>query len=95
MQGNVILTDKRYEILTLLRSHRDDAQGVAFMARHPYPLQYVRLRQAVTSEALQGSIDQADGKATLRSKLSHLKAHPHVSDSLQGPFEYSVPGFRY
>ncbi len=67
LQGNLILTDSKYEILTLLRSHRDDAQGVAFMARHPYPLQYVRLRQAVTAEALQPAIDQ-DSKATYRSE---------------------------
>lgn len=72
MQGNVILTDSKYEILTLLRSHRDDAQGVAFMARHPYPLQYVRLRQAVTAEALQQAIDQADSKATYRSESSFV-----------------------
>ena len=68
LQGNVILTDSKYEILTLLRSHRDDAQGVAFMARHPYPLQYVRLRQAVTAEALQQAIDQEGSKATYRSE---------------------------
>ena len=27
LQGNVILTDGNYEVLTLLRSHRDDARG--------------------------------------------------------------------
>ena len=75
VQGNVILTDSKYEILTLLRSHRDDAQGVAFMARHPYPLQYVRLRQAVTADSLQQAIDQEDSKATYRSELpTHLAA---------------------
>lgn len=75
VQGNLILTDSKYEILTLLRSHRDDAQGVAFMARHPYPVQYVRLRQAVTADSLQQAIDQEDSKATYRSKeplLTHF-----------------------
>lgn len=37
-QGNVILTDHKYEVLTLLRSHRDDAAGLIIMARHPYPM---------------------------------------------------------
>ena len=69
----MILTDSKYEILTLLRSHRDDAKGVAFMARHPYPLQYVRLRQPVTAESLQAAIKDADAKATLRSM------HPRCS----------------
>ena len=40
------------------------------MARHPYPLQYVRLRQAVTDDALQQAIDQEDSKATYRSESS-------------------------
>lgn len=63
----MILTNSKYEILTLLRSHRDDAKGVAFMARHPYPLQYVRLRQPVTAESLQLAIKEAGDNATLRS----------------------------
>ena len=63
----MILTDNKYEILTLLRSHRDDAKGVAFMALHPYPLQYVRLRPPVSAESLQAAIKDADAKASLRS----------------------------
>ena len=44
--GNVILADsKSYEVLTLLRSHRDDSKGVATMARHIYPIHTVRLRK--------------------------------------------------
>ena len=44
-QGNIVLTNAHYEVLTLLRSHRDDDKGFAVMARHPYPMQHVRLHQ--------------------------------------------------
>jgi len=55
-QGNVILADSKYEVLTLLRSHRDDAKGMAIMSRHIYPIHSVRLRQPVASEALKAAV---------------------------------------
>ena len=54
--GNVILTDDKYQVLTLLRSHRDDAKGVAIMARHPYPIHTVRLRVPVSMSALEEAL---------------------------------------
>ena len=36
--GNIILTDQSYTVLTLLRSHRDDAGGLVIQPRAPYPL---------------------------------------------------------
>ncbi len=45
----MVLTDAKYEVLTLLRSHRDDDKGFAVMARHPYPMAHVRLRSRVTA----------------------------------------------
>ena len=53
MQGNVILTDHNYQILTLLRSHRDDDKGRSTMARHPYPMHAIRLRQPLALTTLQ------------------------------------------
>jgi hypothetical protein len=41
-QGNIILTDHTFNVLTLLRSHRDDAAGLAVMSRHVYPLEASR-----------------------------------------------------
>ena len=42
-RGNVVLTDGDYKVLTLLRSHRDDAAGIeATMANRPYPLNQAR-----------------------------------------------------
>ena len=69
LQGNVILTDSKYEVLTLLRSHRDDAKGVAIMARHPYPLQTVRLKIPVTAELVREALSAAEGASTLRSEV--------------------------
>lgn len=67
LQGNLILTDSQYRILTLLRSYRDDAKGVAIMAKHPYPLQTVRLPQPVTPPALEAAVAaEADAKPTLK-----------------------------
>ncbi|KAF5838506.1 fibronectin-binding protein A N-terminus-domain-containing protein, partial [Dunaliella salina] len=55
-QGNIVLTNAHYEVLTLLRSHRDDDKGFAVMARHLYPMQHVRLHQAVTLPELTAAL---------------------------------------
>ena len=65
-QGNLILADANYEILTLLRSHRDDDKGLAFMARHAYPIHSIRLRAPVTRQQLGAALAAADEKQTLR-----------------------------
>ena len=67
IQGNVILTDANYEIMTLLRSHRDDAKGLQIMARHPYPLHSIRLRTPVTANTLTAALAAADAPNKLRS----------------------------
>lgn len=41
-QGNIILTDSEYTVMTLLRSHRDDNKGLAIMSRHRYPVEACR-----------------------------------------------------
>lgn len=74
LQGNVILTDSNYEVLTLLRSHRDDAKGFAIMARHPYPIHTIRLRQAITAEQLDAAVVTEDDKQTLKGTLQHVIA---------------------
>ena len=61
-----MLTDANYQILTLLRSHRDDAKGLATMAAHAYPIHAVRLRMPVMPDALAAVLAAADEKATLR-----------------------------
>ena len=71
LQGNVILTDANYEILTLLRSHRDDDKGLAFMARHAYPIHSIRLRSPLQRPQLDAALAAADDKQTLRGE-GHL-----------------------
>ena len=71
-QGNVILTDKSYEVLTLLRSHRDDAKGMATMARHTYPIHTVRLRQPLPAELLETALSAAGEDATLKTIVSDV-----------------------
>lgn len=61
-----MLCDHKYEVLTLLRSHRDDARGFAVMARHPYPMDAVRLRQAARREDLDSAYSSAEAGATLK-----------------------------
>ena len=56
--GNIILTDDKYQVLTLLRSHRDDAKGVAIMARHLYPIHTVRLRVPISPENLDEELNK-------------------------------------
>ena len=51
-QGNVVLCDREMNVLTLLRSHRDDARGFAVMPNHAYPLEHFRPRTAASAQAL-------------------------------------------
>jgi hypothetical protein len=69
----VILTDGRYEVLTLLRSHRDDARGIATMPRHPYPLHSIRLAAPVTAQRWAQAAAAADESATLRGAPAGLE----------------------
>ncbi len=69
LQGNVILTDANYEILTLLRSHRDDNKGISFMARHAYPIHSIRLYTPLEMGQLQSALESADDKQNLRGDI--------------------------
>lgn len=76
----MILTDANYQILTLLRSHRDDAKGLATMAAHAYPIHSIRLRAELAPEQLAAALSAVDEKATLRGMTAHflklLLLHP-------------------
>ncbi len=69
VQGNVVLTDSKYEVLTLLRSHRDDDKGMALMPRHPYPIHTIRLRTPLDADQLSAALAAAEGKATIKGIL--------------------------
>ncbi|XP_002519281.2 ribosome quality control complex subunit NEMF [Ricinus communis] len=55
-QGNILLTDSDFTVLTLLRSHRDDDKGFAIMSRHRYPTEICRVFERITAEKLQESL---------------------------------------
>jgi predicted ribosome quality control (RQC) complex YloA/Tae2 family protein len=69
-QGNIMLTDHHYQVLTLLRSHRDDAKGIAMMSRHTYPIHSIRLRKPVTRHELDSSVDSGK-QETLKIAVSN------------------------
>ncbi|KAF9677179.1 hypothetical protein SADUNF_Sadunf08G0081000 [Salix dunnii] len=55
-QGNILLADSEFMVLTLLRSHRDDDKGVAIMSRHRYPTEICRIFERTTAEKLQEAL---------------------------------------
>ena len=65
----MILTDANYEILTLLRSHRDDNKGISFMARHAYPIHSIRLYTPLEMSQLESALESADEKQNLRGEV--------------------------
>jgi hypothetical protein len=81
-QGNVILTDADYTVLTLLRSHRDDAGGLSIMARHPYPMHAVRLRLPLARDALQAALDAAVAAATTAAAGIGSSSSSHAQGQL-------------
>lgn len=52
-QGNLILTDANYTVLTLLRTHRDDERGMTMMPHHCYPVNMCRSFERTSFEKLQ------------------------------------------
>ncbi|KAL5849225.1 hypothetical protein ACOSQ4_007238 [Xanthoceras sorbifolium] len=55
-QGNILLTDSEFTVLTLLRSHRDDDKGVAIMSRHRYPTEICRVFERTTVSKLHAAL---------------------------------------
>lgn len=55
-QGNILLTDSEFMVMTLLRSHRDDDKGYAIMARHHYPVEICRVFERTDSAKLQATL---------------------------------------
>ncbi|KAJ9154642.1 hypothetical protein P3X46_027960 [Hevea brasiliensis] len=52
-QGNILMTDSDFTILTLLHSHRDDDKGFVIMPRHQYPTEICRAFEQTTAAKLQ------------------------------------------
>ncbi|KAL5700752.1 hypothetical protein ACHQM5_026160 [Ranunculus cassubicifolius] len=74
-QGNILLTDSEFTVLTLLRSHRDDDKGLAIMSRHRYPIEACRVFERTTGAKLQ--------EALISLKKSDDKESVEVDNSLK------------
>ena len=55
-QGNILLTDSEFMVMTLLGSHRDDDKGVAIISRHWYPVEICRVFECTTTTKLQAAL---------------------------------------
>ncbi|XP_020701212.1 nuclear export mediator factor NEMF isoform X2 [Dendrobium catenatum] len=55
-QGNILLTDSEFTVMTLLRSHRDDDKGLAIMSRHRYPIEACRVFERTDFTKLKASL---------------------------------------
>ncbi|XP_047338273.1 ribosome quality control complex subunit NEMF isoform X2 [Impatiens glandulifera] len=84
-QGNVILTDSEFMVLTLLRSHRDDDKGFAIMSRHRYPVEICRNFERTSITKLQEailSLNEADNNNSSLGNVSE-NAYPVSSKGKQ------------
>ncbi|BBM96816.1 nuclear export mediator factor NEMF [Marchantia polymorpha subsp. ruderalis] len=69
-QGNLLLTDSHHNVITLLRTHRDDEKGLLMMAHHQYPINSCRLFERTKKEAI----------STLLKEQTRLKADEAVEE---------------
>ncbi|KAH7678565.1 Zinc finger CCHC-type protein [Dioscorea alata] len=77
-QGNILLTDSEYTVLTLLRSHRDDDKGLAIMSRHRYPIEACRVFERTSFTKLKmelTSVKSVDDKEPTNVDESGGDAH--------------------
>ena len=68
-QGNIVLCDREWRILTLLRPHRDDARGLVLLGNHPYPRERFRRHVRVDAAALVAALEGRDDSRSLGPKL--------------------------
>ncbi|XP_057524702.1 uncharacterized protein LOC130804315 isoform X2 [Amaranthus tricolor] len=86
-QGNILLTDSEFTVLTLLRSHRDDDKGFAIMSRHRYPTELCRVFERSTSsklkEALEASYNQGEDVDIEAKDIETKEDGSNVSQTLK------------
>lgn len=79
-QGNIILADSEYMVMTLLRSHRDDDKGVAIMSRHRYPIEICRVFERTTAAKLREALTYSKEPDTIES-VKESEGGNDVSDA--------------
>eukprot|EP00698_Gefionella_okellyi_P000468 TRINITY_DN10423_c0_g1_i1.p1 TRINITY_DN10423_c0_g1~~TRINITY_DN10423_c0_g1_i1.p1 ORF type:complete len:1065 (-),score=298.79 TRINITY_DN10423_c0_g1_i1:68-3262(-) len=79
--GNVILTDKDYQIMTLLRTHKYD-DDTLIAVRQKYPIHICRVHERVSAEKLVEYLSKAGPKDTLKQAVGNK-------------LEYGIPLFEH
>ncbi|TVU49717.1 hypothetical protein EJB05_01045 [Eragrostis curvula] len=69
-QGNILLADSEYTVLTLLRSHRDDNKGLAIMSRHRYPVEACRVFQRTDFAKLKDTLTMSGNADEVPSEIT-------------------------
>ncbi|XP_059280841.1 uncharacterized protein LOC132034482 [Lycium ferocissimum] len=80
-QGNILLTDSDFTVMTLLRSHRDDDKGLAIMSRHRYPVEVCRVFKRTTAEKLQAALKSS----AQTDKIEHVEDNERGNDGPDAP----------
>ncbi|KDP27972.1 hypothetical protein JCGZ_19052 [Jatropha curcas] len=103
-QGNILLTDSEFTVLTLLRSHRDDDKGFAIMSRHRYPTEICRIFERTTAAKLQEvltsfkELDKSepvkDDESNLTDKTKKEKQGKHKGGKSSEPSKNTGDGNR-
>ncbi|XP_057959067.1 uncharacterized protein LOC131151707 [Malania oleifera] len=70
-QGNILLTDSDFMVMTLLRSHRDDDKGLAIMSRHHYPIDICRVFERTTGAKLEAALTSQN--STDNNEMNEVK----------------------
>ncbi|CAN6467248.1 unnamed protein product [Victoria cruziana] len=72
-QGNILLTDSDFVVMTLLRSHRDDDKGFAVMSRHRYPIESCRVFERTSFQKLEASLMCSEKDDRMSNKSSRAE----------------------
>jgi len=71
-QGNIVLTDHRYEVLTLLRTHKDSEIDYSLKARQLYPVQHIRMSKAVAESEVVECLFRTNERRSLKKIVTEL-----------------------
>ncbi|KAH7291813.1 hypothetical protein KP509_29G036400 [Ceratopteris richardii] len=78
-QGNLLLTDSCYNVLTLLRTHRDEEKGLTMMARHQYPVDSCRPWKKTSLEKLESLVSGVNN----HDKVSSEELNTHLQSAAE------------
>ncbi|ERN03282.1 nuclear export mediator factor NEMF [Amborella trichopoda] len=81
-QGNILLTDSDYVVMTLLRSHRDDEKGLAIMSRHRYPVEYCRVFERTSFTKMKNALTCSN--STEKDDFQSLEGDGHKTSNIDG-----------